>query len=113
MLRSLEIQARKFRVRRRLGRREHIGYNHRRRMERYMSDWQHAWRLRRNHALAAIVTLIGRIAGHGAAALHALLVLRHCGRAVRKLQAQQGDQRDDDEDSLAHYPKSTLSGLDA
>jgi hypothetical protein len=39
--------------------------------------------------------------------------LRHRGRAVRKLQAQQGDERHDDEDSLAHYPKSTLSRLDA
>ena len=81
-------------------------------MERYVSDGQYAWRLRRNHALAAIVTLIRWIAGHGTAALHAFLVLRHRGRAVRKLQAQQGDQRRDDENS-AHYPKSTLSRLDA
>jgi len=56
-----------------------------------VSDRQHAWGLGRNHALAAIVTLIGWVAGHGPAALHALLVLRHRGRAVRKLQAQQGD----------------------
>ena len=62
-----------------------------------MSNWQQAGRLRRNHALAAIVTLIGRIARHRAAALHTLLVLRHGGQAVRKLQAQQGDQRHDDE----------------
>jgi len=56
-----------------------------------MGDRQHAGRLRRNHALAAIVTLIGRVAGHGAAALHTLLVLGRRGQAIRKLQAQQGD----------------------
>src|SRR6266850_578603 len=57
MLRGLEIQARNFGVWRRLGRSKHIGYNHHRRMARYMGDRQHAGRLRRNHALAAIVTL--------------------------------------------------------
>ena len=82
-------------------------------MQRDVSDRQHAWGLERNHALAAIVTLVGRIAGHGTAALHALLVLRHRGRAVRKLQAQQGDQRHDNESSIAHCPISTLGGLDA
>jgi hypothetical protein len=97
MLRSLEVQARNFSVWRRLGRREDVSHNHHRRMERHMSDRQHAGRLRRNHTLAAIVTLIRRIAGHGPAALHALLVLRHRGRAVRKLQAQQSNQRHDDE----------------
>jgi hypothetical protein len=86
MLRSVEIQARNFGVWRRLGQRKHIGYNHYRRMERYMSDRQHAGRLRRNHALAAIVTLIGWIAGHGTAALHTLLILRRRGHAVRELQ---------------------------
>lgn len=97
MLGRFEIQARNFGVWRRLGRSKHIVYNHHRRMERYMIDRQHAGRLRRNHALAAIVTLIGRIAGHGTAALHTLRVLRHRGHAVRKLQAQQSDQRRDDE----------------
>jgi hypothetical protein len=97
MLGRLEVQARNFGVWRRLGRRKHISYDHLRRMERHVSDRQHAWGLGRNHALAAIVTLVGRIAGHGTAALHALLVLRHRGRAVRKLQAQQGDQRHDNE----------------
>ena len=97
MLRRLEIQARKFGVWRRLGRRKHIGYNHHRRMERHVSDRQDAWRLRRNHALAAIVTLIGWIAGHGATALHALLVMRHRGHAVPKLQARQGDDGYNDE----------------
>jgi hypothetical protein len=113
MLRRLKIQAGNFGVWRRLGRSQNVGHNHHRRMERYMVDRQHAGRLRRNHAFAAFVTLIGRIAGHGTAALHALLVLRHRGRAVRKLQAQQGDQRHYDEDSLAHYPKSTVRRLDA
>ena len=97
MLGRLEIEARNFGVWRRLGRRKHIGYNHHRRRERHVSDRQQAWGLRRNHALAAVVTLVGRIAGHGTAALHTLLVLRHRGRAVRKLQAQQSDQRHDDE----------------
>ena len=97
MLRSLEIQARNFGVWRRLGRRENVGHNHHRRMERSMSNWQYAWRLRGNDGLAAIVTLVRRIAGHGTAALHTLLILRHRGRAVRKLQAQQGDQRHDNE----------------
>ena len=55
-------------------------------MERHVSDRQHTWGLRRNHSLAAIVTLIGWIAGHGTAALHTLLILRHRGHAVRKLQ---------------------------
>jgi len=37
MLGRLEIQARNFGVWRRLGRRKHIGNNHHRRIERYMS----------------------------------------------------------------------------
>ena len=66
-------------------------------MKRHVRGWQRARRWRRNHRLAAIVTLIGWIAGHGAAALHTLLILRHRGRTVRKLQAQLGDQCHDDE----------------
>ena len=46
------------------------------------------------------MSLVRGIAGHGATTLHALLVLRHRGHAVRKLQAQQGDQRHDDEQLL-------------
>jgi len=91
MRRSLEIQARCFGVRHCLGRSKNIGRNHHRRMKRHLSDGQHARGLRRNHRLTAIVTLIGRVAGHGTAALHTLLVLRHRGHAVRELQAQQGD----------------------
>ena len=97
MLGSLEIQARNFGICRRLGRRKNVRHNHYRRMERHVSDRQDAWRLRRNHALAAIVTLIGRVAGHGTTTLHTLLVLRRRGHAVRKLQTQQGDQRYDDD----------------
>src|SRR6266436_673389 len=82
-------------------------------MERHVSDGQHAGRLRRNQRLAAIVALIGRIAGHGTAALHALLVLRHRGHAVRKLQAQKGDHGQNYEYSLAHHASPTLRGLDA
>jgi len=86
MLRSLEIQTRNFVIWLRLGRSKQIGYNHHRRMESHVSDGQHARRLRRNHPLAAIVTLIGRVAGHRTAALHALRVLRSRGHAIRKLQ---------------------------
>jgi hypothetical protein len=91
MRRSLKFKARCFGIRRYLGRGKNIGHNYHRGLERHVSDWQHARRLRRNHPLAAIVALIGRIARHRPAALHTLLVLRHRGHAVRKLQAQKGD----------------------
>ena len=82
-------------------------------MQRHGRDGEHIRCLRGNHPLAAIVTLVGRIAGHGTAALHALLVLGHCGQAVHKLQAQQGDHGQNYEYSLAHHASSTLGGLDA
>ena len=91
--RSLELPARYFGVRDRLRRSNNIGRNHHRRMERHMRNRQDIRGLRRNHSFAAVVTLIGWIAGHGAAALHALLVMRHRRHAVRKLQAQKGDHR--------------------
>jgi hypothetical protein len=91
MRRSVEIQARHFGIRHGPRRFKNIDRNHHRRMECHVSDGQYAGGLRRSHPLAAIVTLIGRVAGHGATALHALLVLRHRGHAVRKLQTQQGD----------------------
>jgi len=97
MLRSLKIQTRCFGVRHCLRRSKNVRHNHHRRMERHVCNRQDAGGLRRNHPLTTIVTLIGRIAGHGTAALHTLLILRHRGHAVRKLQAQQGDQRHDDE----------------
>ena len=53
-----------------------------------MFDWQDAWRLRRDHRLG----LIRRIARHRAAALHRLLVSRHWGEAVGKLQNEQCSQ---------------------
>jgi len=71
---------------------EHCGW-----MQCHMRHWQHALDLRRSHRFAAVVTLVRRVAGHGTAALHALLVPGRGGHAVRKLQAQQGDQRHDDE----------------
>jgi hypothetical protein len=46
--------------------------------------------------------LVGRIAGHGATALHALLVLRHRGHTCRKLQTQQASNRHYDEQSFPH-----------
>ena len=51
-----------------------------------MLRWQHAWRLRRDHRLAAIVGPVRRIAWHRTAALHGLLVGGHRGEAIRKLQ---------------------------
>ena len=65
-------------------------------MERHVSDGQYAGGLGRSHCLAAIVTLIGWIAGHGTAAFRTLLVLRHPGHAVRELQAQQRYHGHDD-----------------
>ena len=66
-------------------------------MERHVSDRQYAGGLRRSHRLATIVTLIGRIARHGTAAFHTLLVLRHRGHAVRELEAQQRDDCNENE----------------
>jgi hypothetical protein len=66
-------------------------------MKRHVSDGQYAGGVGRSNCLAAIVTLIGWIAGHGTAASHTQLVLRHAGHAVRKLQAQEGDHRYSDE----------------
>lgn len=97
MRRSVEIQARYFGVRHGLRRFKNIGGNHHGRMERHVSDGQHAGGLGRSHRLAAIVTLIGWIAGHRTAAFHTLLVLRHRRHAVRELQAQQGDDCHNDE----------------
>ena len=110
---SLKIQARDFRVRHCVRRSKNVGRNHDGRMERHMRNGQDVRRLRGNHPFAAIVTLHRRIAGHGAAALHTLLVLRHCGHAVRKLQAQQRYNGHDDEYLCPHYPDSTLKWLDA
>ena len=59
------------------------------------------------------MSLVRGIARHGATTLHALLVLGHRRHAVGKLQAQQGDQRHDDEQSIVHCPILTLGGLDA
>ena len=94
---SLEIQARSFGVGDYRRCSKNLGRNHDRRMEGHLGDGQYARGLRRNHSLAAIVTLIGWIAGHGATALHALLILRHRGHAVHKLQTQQGDDGHSDE----------------
>ena len=97
MGRSVKIEARYIGVRHGRRRFKYMGRNHHRRMERHVSDGQYAWGLGRSHRLAAIVTLIGWIAGHGTAALHTLLVLRHRGHAVRELQAQKGDHGYDNE----------------
>jgi hypothetical protein len=93
---SLEIRARCFGVREYPRRSKNLGRNHDRRMEGHVSDGQYAGRPRRSHRLAAIVNLIGWIAGHGAAAFHTLLVLCYRGHAVRELQAQQRYHGHDD-----------------
>lgn len=59
-------------------------------------------RLRRNHPFAAIMGMIRRMARHGAAALHALLVLRHRGHTVRKLQTHKASDRHYDKQSFLH-----------
>ena len=48
--------------------------------------------------------LIGGIARHGAATLHALLVVRHSRHTVRKLQTQQASDGHHDEQSFPHTP---------
>jgi hypothetical protein len=80
-------------------------------MERDVSDGQYARGLGRSHCLAAIVTLIGWIAGHGTAAFHILLVWRHRGHTVRELQAQEGDYRHKNEESFHHQPKINSDSL--
>ena len=97
MLRRLEIQVRNLGVWRRLGRSKNIGHKYHRRMERYVGDREHTGRLRRNHALAAIVTLIGWVTRHGTTALHALLIHGHGRHAIGKLQKQYRDHGQHDE----------------
>jgi hypothetical protein len=88
MLGSLKVQTRNCWIRIHLGGRKDVGDDHYGGMERDMCDRQNVRRLCGNHTFAAIMTLHRRIAGHGTAALHALFVLRHCGNAIRELQAQ-------------------------
>jgi hypothetical protein len=68
-----------------------------------MLRWQDARRLRRNHRLAAIVRLIGRIARHRAAALHRLLVGGYGGQTVRKLQDKERSERQNQECHPANH----------
>ncbi len=88
--------------------RQDIGHENNAGLQRHMGSWQHAGGLRRNHCLAAVMALVGRITGHGATALHALLVLGRCEHTVGKLQAQQGHHCHGDKHSLAHWLNSTL-----
>jgi protein gp37 len=64
---------------------------------------KHTRALPGNHRLAAIVALIGRVAGHRTAALHTLLVLGHRGQTVRKLQRKERSQRQDQECHPANH----------
>ena len=80
------------------------GRNRQRRAERNMRARQNARRLRGNHVLAAVVSLVRRIAGHRAAALHRLLVKGH-GVAFSELHQQQYAQRHDERCDLPkHHP---------
>jgi len=97
MLWGLKVQTGNRWIRTQLGGRKDVGDDHGGSRERHMRNGEDVRRLRGDHPFAAIVTLIGRIAGHGTAALHALLVLCHRGHAVRELQAQQGDYRNQNE----------------
>lgn len=78
-----------------------------------MFDWQDAWRLRRDHRLAAVVRLIRRIARHRAAALHRLLVSRPRGEAVRKLQHKERSHPQNQECHPANHLFQTVGCLDA
>ena len=103
MLRSREIQTRNLGVWHRLGRNKNICENHHGRMQRNVRGWQHAWRLGRNHRLAAIVSLIRGVTRHRATALHAPLILG-CGRhAVRELQEQDRDNCQHDESGFPSH----------
>jgi len=91
VLRSFKVRARCTRKLMDLWGRQDIGHEHDGGLQHYVSDWQHARGLRGNHRFTAIMAPIGRVAGHRATALHALLVLGHGGHAIRKLQPQKGD----------------------
>jgi len=58
-----------------------------------MPSGKHVRALLGNHPFATIVALISSRALHGPAALHALLVRRHGGHAVGKLQEHQSPYR--------------------
>lgn len=88
MLRSREISGRCRGNRKDLRHRQYIRRDDRWGMQRDVRRWQYARRLRRNHRLAAVVTLVRRVTGHRPAALHALLILGHRRHAVCELQEQ-------------------------
>ena len=103
VLRCFKTQARNLHEDRHFGHRKVIydrcGWN----IQDSMLRWQHAWRLRRNDRLAAIVRLVRWIAWHRTAALHRLLVSGHRGEAVRKLQHKERSQRQNQECHLANH----------
>lgn len=113
MLGSREFEARNLSVGRDVRCHKKIRGDQHRHMECHMRNGQDVWRLRRNHSLAAIMGLIRGIARHRAAALHAPLILRHRGHAIRKLQTQKGHDRHDAEQSFPHDSALTLRRLDA
>ena len=94
---SFKVQTGNCWIRTQLGGRKDVGDDHHRSRERHMRNGEDVRRLRGDHPFAAIVTLHRRIAGHGATALHTLLVLRHSGKTVRELQAHQGEDHNDDD----------------
>jgi hypothetical protein len=97
MLRSREFRARRFGKLRDLRCRQDIRHIHHWRMQCHVSHRKNTGRLRGSHRFAAVMTLVRWVTGHGAAALHALLIHRHGRHAVGELQKQDRDHRQHDE----------------
>lgn len=103
MLRSCEIRGRRFRRRKDLWHRQYIRCDHHWRMQCDVRRWQYARRLRRNHRLAALVTLVRQVTVHRPAAVHALLVLGRGRRAVRELKQRDRDNGQHDKYGLPSH----------
>lgn len=73
--------------------RQQISHKNNGGVQSHMGSRQEARGSRRSHRFAAVMSLVRRIARHGAAALHAPLVLAGSGHAISELQTQQGEHR--------------------
>lgn len=69
-----------------------VSDKHQRGVQRDVGRWQSTRRLRRNRRLAAIMALVGLVAEHRTAALHALLIMSHREHAVGKLHYEDCEQ---------------------
>jgi hypothetical protein len=97
MLWSREFSARRFGKLQDLRCRQGIRHVHHWRMQCHVSQRKQTRRLRGSHRLAAVVTLVRRVTGPGAAALHALLIHGHGRHAGGELQEQDRDHCQHDE----------------